>query len=959
MQSAGDASSRYEDCFRNFDEISKIEKGNYLYLDATGNLKVSKTDQTSTSGSWGASLSKTVTNLTSGATGVKSDWQSVAKRIDTLNDEVTEILKDMEANPSRYRDDIKLHELSIKLITAKRGLDNLSKLYQEQQKSSWIASKALYKAEAAMKFDQQSHLLEENRQRIENFINQKGKEEDEADLAASAFGFLDEEELAPYTGNLDESFFLVQESNSKPIVTHFSESPQVSFIETALSQKLHTLSLNELKSMGRTLERELKQAKGNEERLLKASRTLKAELKLRVEAFKDFKHEFDKALKANDRKSIHTLIADLPPGLISEPKVARLIQSLPTSYSEAALKDLSSLQMVTAQRKINVVQETEEEETPPSDQQIRGSAILLHHRLNSSLEESFRTGDFEKNHELVKHLADNLLAADIWLKSEDRHPHMQTTLATAYRQLSEYYRGVGDKVSFEESLMKIGNIQLVPSHPLGDLKRAASRTQKDAEWVQVDGTEVRRRQVRVQLKAVTTPQEGKQQFLDLSFTLPRKERADFQARLKVLDGSPSFREQGITVDRFAKAEYPEYSFPKGAFKGAWDEKRIVVNTGDALVIRDNKIAVTIGNDIEKWNQYQKVSVQVDPKVTSQELHEFLSTIGLPMVLLESRPEDIHHENTARVAFARHPVEMAFYESPEECYQNSVENPENSNLSKTDAKAIVDRAKAMRLKDVGNNRLEYVDDQNVVEFWASGGRGFGATLGHSGVTFNLYEIYLHGGTYKKQKIENSAMTMAYILKGGQLSSMERFEKGIVGGGCCPDENVETGSANQVFTRPLTDNQFDSEHDWGNYAIEGNIFLLFDATLAERLPYGYTKDRAGLRNPHHISKKAVRMAQKELPEKGLTGELMKERQTLPQILENQRRSDLTLPTAEVMFEDTIGANYIYGAVVQTEEEKASVIRVLNEQGIDNIGGKPLDEAIFVGKLSPKMIKNPFEL
>lgn len=121
MQSPGDAFSRYEDCFRNFDEISKIEKGNYLYLDATGNLKVSKTDQTSTSGSWGASLSKTVTNLTSGATGVKSDWQSVAKRIDTLNDEVTEILKDMEANPRRYREDIKLHELSIKLITAKKG----------------------------------------------------------------------------------------------------------------------------------------------------------------------------------------------------------------------------------------------------------------------------------------------------------------------------------------------------------------------------------------------------------------------------------------------------------------------------------------------------------------------------------------------------------------------------------------------------------------------------------------------------------------------------------------------------------------------------------------------------------------------------------------------------------------------------------------------------------------------
>ena len=64
--------------------------------------------------------------------------------------------------------------------------------------------------------------------------------------------------------------------------------------------------------------------------------------------------------------------------------------------------------------------------------------------------------------------------------------------------------------------------------------------------------------------------------------------------------------------------------------------------------------------------------------------------------------------------------------------------------------------------------------------------------------------------------------------------------------------------------MTHNQFKKGQDWGNYAIEGDIFVLLGPELAGRLPYGYLKDRAGLRNPEHKSDKAIRMAQKEWPE-----------------------------------------------------------------------------------------------
>ncbi|MGA8164100.1 MAG: hypothetical protein WB791_03625 [Waddliaceae bacterium] len=53
--------------------------------------------------------------------------------------------------------------------------------------------------------------------------------------------------------------------------------------------------------------------------------------------------------------------------------------------------------------------------------------------------------------------------------------------------------------------------------------------------------------------------------------------------------------------------------------------------------------------------------------------------------------------------------------------------------------------------------------------------------------------------------------------------------------------------------------------------------------------------------------------------------------------------------------IGTEYIYGAVVQTEKEKEAVISILKTMDIDTIDGKPLEEAIFVGRLNNKMIKD----
>jgi hypothetical protein len=287
--------------------------------------------------------------------------------------------------------------------------------------------------------------------------------------------------------------------------------------------------------------------------------------------------------------------------------------------------------------------------------------------------------------------------------------------------------------------------------------------------------------------------------------------------------------------------------------------------------------------------------------------------------------------------------------------NSPEDWISMGISSKAKELILERAKAMTLKDIGSGRTEYVDRGAVDDFLLAGGGGFGATIGFDSISLNPKDI-LRRDVYKKKTIEDSAWTLTLILKGGMLSTFERFEKGFFGNGCCPEENIRVGAGNQVFLRPLTDNQFEENYNWLDYAIEGNIFLLVDAKAAERLPYGYPADRAGLRNKTHERQKLIRIAQKEMPMKGLKGDHVKDRLPLKEICRRQYRENRTLPTAEVLFEDVLPVGYVTGAVVETEKDKVVIIKTLKDNNITNINGKPVEDCIFVSKsLNNKMKKN----
>jgi hypothetical protein len=917
------------DCLETFNTINNYEDGNYLYVDSSNSLKIQKEDQSSFFGSYKVSIAKTLTNSFSFYTGTKADWKTVASKIHSAINTFSAVVEDLKKNSSLLRDDKQFIHLDKNLGATEEALQKISNYYSKQGESKFI--RAENKKEAAFCFNNLLAQLKEKHQLLHKILNEKNlvqvnkKEESliEEDMEIEDFDLL-EEDL----------------KQSKEIQIQDSQySSQFGHLAKRIRENPNHFSLKNLKKIYKNVQEEQKRANITDKTFLDELSKLEGEITARSKLVDEFKNRV-KIFKEQNKEMQLSEIGTLDSRLFTEGNILH-------SLKEAGLEKAA----------LNVIQSIDIKQLGKADlKQIRGAAVILYERIKDWQDRAFKEPNLKLPEEIQTFTDALLLANQVLIKQDSdnqkKDTGFQTTIAVSYHQLIAHYQKEKNNKMVLQNIENLRSLPITSAQPLGDLQ-AITKTaaQKSALWLQTGGTLARRRNVRVQLKTIKES-KGNQQELNLTFTVPRSQRDQLKQHIDFLDSQNVLDKYGISISK-ELVSYPEIDFKDKTYKGeSLDRKQINVGEAHKFDNKKGTISVLIGAEEERWNQFQKVSIRLNPSVTAQELHEFLSVIGLSTVLFESRAQDIVNENLARLIHATYPREVVSLNSPEECVQLGLK------LSKFKS-TLLERAESMELKDIGDGRMEYVDNMAVEDFWKAGGRGFGCTIGHQGVVLSPFEIYKMGGIYKIANIENSAMILSYVLKGGLMSSMERFEQGIIGAGCCPDENVETGSANQVFTRLLTDNQFKSNHDWRNYAIEGNIFLLMDARLAERLPYGYSSDRAGLRNYRHQSKKNIRKAQKEFFEMGLTGSLMQsDRKTLPEICKAQRMEDITLPTAEVMFEDTVSKDYVYGAVVQTKEDKKKVITVLQQQGITSIAGKSLEEAIFVGPLNNSMIKSIYK-
>jgi hypothetical protein len=499
-----------------------------------------------------------------------------------------------------------------------------------------------------------------------------------------------------------------------------------------------------------------------------------------------------------------------------------------------------------------------------------------------------------------------------------RSQEVQTTVALALEFCSQAFRQLGHPQEAKRTLeLSATEIVLEETNKFYNIKKLLQNQKKGDAIVHTpsDSRFMRKRKLGVAEKKL----DGKLMY-ELSFEVPVQTRKRLENTLEMLVDKNS---QQVVPSKFCRKRGKEF---------ANDDSAIVVGEDIKISIAPG-IDILIGNTKKYWNQYHFMRVQIDPSIKAQEVHSALAKIGLPMAMLPSRKEDIQAEVLARSIAFRFP-EIA-YQDP---YNRKPADELYAELTDSQKKVVDEDCKATRLTQVGNGHFENVVPVVAADAWKAGVRSVGT--------------FIWGGT----TMNDTAHVVKNIIQNGLLSSQERFQNGILGNGCCPIYNYQSGSADQVFARILTKNLFESKFKLSDFAIVGRVFVMLDPLVLERMPYSYTGDRNGVRNPDFFEKNFH--AQKQGPIRNFKGvDAIKQRRGIKRHVETLNSEKF--PLNETMFDLNIGSKYIQRLVLWTEVDRLSLIAALQKSGIYEISGRPIEEVVVVAeKLSPELVNSYYD-
>lgn len=490
-------------------------------------------------------------------------------------------------------------------------------------------------------------------------------------------------------------------------------------------------------------------------------------------------------------------------------------------------------------------------------------------------------------------------------------PSIVTTLALALEQAAWIYQENGDTAAATQALKQAGIWAFLPSNsPFANLFHEEIST--SPQFLEGDCGFIRRRKIRMAQKN----KEGALVTV-LSFELPYWVRKRLDQRINLL--SPE-------QHQLVPAEYPAcqeglFSPSFGMLTGIGSDRKIQVAKG---------VTVYIGAEEAYWNNYTLLRVECQKDVPSQRVHEVLSRLGLPMALLPSRREDRRNQALS-AALSFHFPQKAHTESHER------KDPEALFRSLSEEEQAIVRATAdeMRVTQVDEGHFELSLPSLPDKVRELGGRSLGTFVGI-------------GGSFKEQ-----AGIVLRILKSGFLSSKERYERGILGYGCAPLRNYLAGSGNQVFTRMFSRTIYEKGFDIDDFPVNGRLLFILDLQALERLPYGYLRDVAGVRNPHYRATQYYAQKQEVITDLRGSKAMQEERRNPLEFMKHLLEDPF--PLHEIMFDQSLSARYIRHIVVRTDLEKVELMLFLGEKGIEYINGIALKDVIIVSnKLDGKLLK-----
>lgn len=181
----------------------------------------------------------------------------------------------------------------------------------------------------------------------------------------------------------------------------------------------------------------------------------------------------------------------------------------------------------------------------------------------------------------------------------------------------------------------------------------------------------------------------------------------------------------------------------------------------------------------------------------------------------------------------------------------------------------------------------------------------------------------------KSFEEALRRLAFILRDGALSTVDRYASGIIAAGASSYTDIGVGGANCVFTRLLT---FNMPKTMDSYPLSGQIQILYDLQLLERGGYAYTTDLSGTKGVNAYSR----------------------RKDILSLTKQYAADPNNFVANEVCIRNRIPPRFIKGVVVPSEEAKQMVIAHLklaglieeNSAKIPCIHGIPLDEFFHVG-------------
>ncbi|CRX37549.1 protein-tyrosine phosphatase family protein [Estrella lausannensis] len=335
-------------------------------------------------------------------------------------------------------------------------------------------------------------------------------------------------------------------------------------------------------------------------------------------------------------------------------------------------------------------------------------------------------------------------------------------------------------------------------------------------------------------------------------------------------------------------------------------------------------AVVIGNSPSYSCLFNSIKVLVNSGqkegVAAQQMHQMLTMLGIGPILNEQRQEDDRRLLAAQIFRTYYPSQAVKMERTKEFYELPVD-------------ALIQKIEA-EVPEMVNIFKKYRDNPGLaVKTEIYKGRTTWALTDISTQmrAKNAYGL-MAGVGYSTSK-EDAAKTCAIMLKGGGLSSEERFHSGLFAKGASSETDLATGGGDQVFTRLINQKTIGTNVDSFSLASSYKFMILYDLDAVNGGAYGFNSDYYGSTSDYYGCKN---------PDDHRYNNYLN-RESLIDFAGSAGNT-----SNEVMVKNSVSPDHIRGFVCRSQSDKDALVAELTTQGLivgGMIKGKPVDEFIHV--------------